>query len=279
MNTFVGIALIIIIAIVVILSALALSGYFTPSVDCEVSEWGPCDPVTGKRTRTIIKDRQGNGKICGVLEEDCPVNCVTSAWGPCVGGKQKRTILTSALNGGEECGSLEQSCFVPFSAGANLNTDPQDYKNLQWLDRHPKICSDKPINGFKVNSTTGGKVQFNYKCSDNLDAGEKTSKSTKALDTFKLSGLSRTPVECSAGEVLSNYGLANDNGHKFKYDCIKSNTELACRELSTTKSRYIADHNIQCDNDEVLGSFKVLDHGSDVINYVYSCCKKVIPKL
>ena len=91
---------------------LLLVGYFTPRVDCEVSEWGPCDPLTGKRKRKVIKEKQGWGKDCPALEEDCPVNCVMEVWGPCVDGKQTRKITTEAKNGGTACGSLEQNCPV-----------------------------------------------------------------------------------------------------------------------------------------------------------------------
>ena len=117
--------------VVVTLIILAVLGFFNPSVDCEVSEWGPCDPLTGKRKRTIIKQSQGMGKKCGVLEEDCPVNCVTSAWGPCVNDTQTRSVITPSKNGGIACGSLQQSCVSPCDKeGCNARID--DYISKKW---------------------------------------------------------------------------------------------------------------------------------------------------
>lgn len=266
--------------IVIVLIILAALGFFTPSVDCEVSEWGPCNPVTGKRTRTVIKQKQGRGKDCPVLEEDCPVNCVMSTWGPCVGDKQTRTVTTPAKNGGTACGSLEQSCVVPFSAGSTLSTDPQDYASVRYLDRHPPICPGKPINGFKlsINPSTN-KAQIDYKCGDNLDAGEKVSKSSALVTGSTTVDLSVAPVTCDANQVLSNYGLKSDNGYQFKYDCIKSNKNLSCRELSTVPNADITSHNVQCNNDEVISSVKVKDNGNNLVSYIYTCCKKALPAL
>lgn len=126
----------VLVVIVIILIVLGVLGYLTPSVDCEVSAWGPCDPMTGKRKRTVIKQKQGKGKDCPILEEDCPVNCQVSAWGPCVDDKQTRTVTTQAKNGGVDCGVLQQTCFTPKhlcnASNKCIATRKENNNIIQW---------------------------------------------------------------------------------------------------------------------------------------------------
>lgn len=231
-------AAIVLLLISIVGVTLWLSGVFTPSVDCKTSDWSACDPTTGKKTRTVIVEAKNNGQACGALEEDC---------------------------------------VFPFEAEDMFSTTPQEYVTIKYLDRHPRLCEDKAINRFQIVGTSPAHVKIDYKCSKNLITDKKTPGASNILDADRPSGLSRMPVVCGENEVLSNYGLVktkDKNEYKLHYDCLKSKTDLTCREVTTGKSRYIAEHNIACDNDEAIGSLKVKDHGSDVINYIYTCCKK-----
>jgi hypothetical protein len=97
------------------------------NVDCQVGEWGqcskPCD--SGKRTRPIKVNKQGNGRDCGVLEEPCNtqacpippsdrVDCKVGDWGdctvPCGGGTRTRPILVKKQGTGADCPSTSEPC-------------------------------------------------------------------------------------------------------------------------------------------------------------------------
>lgn len=267
------------VVVVITLIVLAALGFFTTAVDCEVSAWGPCDPLTGKRKRTITKQKQGRGKDCPVLEEDCPVNCVMSAWGACTNDKQTRTVTTPAKNGGTACGTLEQACVVPFTAGSTLATDPQQFSTIHYLDRFPRLCPTGAINGFKVVSVEGtGQAKIDYKCASGLDSGTKVvDKLSEPVNGNMTVNLVPAEVKCEAGEVLSNYGMAPGSGYRFKYDCIKSTKNLTCTEKETSKSTRIEDLDVSCPGDQVISSIKAKDHGDNIVSYIYNCCKKALP--
>ena len=95
-------------------------------VDCVVNyptEWGVCDPATGKQTMngTVATARQNNGKACDPLvkTQDCKVDCQvewSNVWGPCnyLTESQGRNgvVAVTAKNGGAACGDLleTQNC-------------------------------------------------------------------------------------------------------------------------------------------------------------------------
>ena len=92
-------------------------------VDCVVNyptEWGVCDPATGKRTitGTVATARQNNGKACDPLvkTQDCKVDCQvewSNVWGPCnyLTETQGRNgvVTVTAKNGGAACGALSET--------------------------------------------------------------------------------------------------------------------------------------------------------------------------
>ena len=92
-------------------------------VDCVVNyptEWGVCDPATGKQTMngTVATARQNNGKACDPLvkTQDCKVDCQiewSNVWGPCnyLTESQGRNgvVAVTAKNGGAACGPLSET--------------------------------------------------------------------------------------------------------------------------------------------------------------------------
>ena len=100
-------------------------------IDCQMTEWSAwsacsvdCGGGTQKRTRTMTRENQHNGKTCPPGREDracniseCPINCELSQWGnwpqcssTCGGGRQTRyrSIEVTSAFGGKACGALTQ---------------------------------------------------------------------------------------------------------------------------------------------------------------------------
>ncbi len=130
--------------------ALYFSGLLTPSVDCELSDFGECDPVTGIRRRKIITKPQGNGEKCEELEEECSIDCVMSKWSTCdtVSGTQTRSIVTPSKNGGKKCGVTVQGCDIDCVMGEWSQCDAV----LGTQSR--SIITPNKNNGKKCGSTT-----------------------------------------------------------------------------------------------------------------------------
>lgn len=262
----------VLVTIVVLLILLATGFFNAPNVDCQQSEWTACDPVTGQRTRTILTPQSGNGTACRPATEECKVDCVMSEWSTCNKDTKKRTrtVKRKALSGGTACGTLEESCVIPFEPTNALTTTPQEGLNVFYLDRHPKICKDKPINSYTY--TKDGdtdKYKYTYICSNNFDIDSKTDKTTPLVNEKNEIVYNLT---CAAGEALSYLGFTR-NPDKFEYTCLKSKDPMTvCRNVTKPYDRsksFQENQNSNCNTDEVFNS---ITFSGDNINY--TCCKK-----
>lgn len=250
---------------------LYLTGFFdVPNVDCKQSEWSACDKVTGKKTRTTLVNQSGNGKACGALTEDCPVACELSPWSVCdpATKKRKRNVITEAKNGGTACGSLEETCVIPFEATDTLRTAPQDKLNIAYLDRHPKICSDKPLSSYSL-VKDGDKYKYEYKCANNLDIESKIDKTAPIANANNHYAYD---IFCAIGEAISNYGFTR-NPDKYEYTCLKSKEPITqCRLVSKPVDRNLPfedNHKFTCEKNEVINAIRYIN---DTLEY--TCCQK-----
>lgn len=269
-----GTSFLLISSIIIIITLYFLGVFDTPNVNCQQTEWSSCDPNTGKKTRRTLIEQSGSGKKCGALEENCAVNCKLSEWSSCdpATKKRTRTVITEAKNGGEACGALEESCIIPFEATSIASTAPQERLNIFYLDRHPKLCNDKPLNSFSFNKDDEG-YKYNYKCVNNFEIESKTDKTTPLADENNNNYLYN--IVCAAGEALSNYGFTR-NPDKYEYTCLKSKEPISqekCRVISKPFDKNLSfedNHNFTCDNDEFMNGIQLVNNTT----LDYTCCKK-----
>lgn len=107
-----------IISIVVV--GILLTIYFIrlqPNIDCKMSEWSTCDPITLKQNRSQLIAKSGNGATCGNTTQDCipNVDCQMSEWSTCDFStnkqKQTRNIVVANSGTGNSCPTiLEKIC-------------------------------------------------------------------------------------------------------------------------------------------------------------------------
>lgn len=153
-----------VITVVVLYFTGVFNQLFTPPVDCKVGEWGVCDKTKGTRYRNVIIPRQGTGKECAPLVENCKIDCEVGEWSKCLNNVQTRSILTPAKNDGKECGPISRKCLSPpeLQTGT-LQWQPNcpeggDCSGLTWAgtgtspwDKYYKIsCTDGEIESQKV---------------------------------------------------------------------------------------------------------------------------------
>lgn len=122
MNEYVYLLIFLFFLAVAVTLSLYFTGFFTPAIDCVMSQFTECDPITGIRTRTVIKHNQGDGKLCGSLTENCKVDCAMGPWGSCdINGTQSRAITIAEKNGGIACGPVSQECVIDISGQWNVH--------------------------------------------------------------------------------------------------------------------------------------------------------------
>lgn len=187
--------------------------------------------------------------------------------------------------------------------------------NVRFFDRQNVDCFvDGQVNGglnsfvLTQQAPDSGKVQYTYKCSSTSDSMTKdkcrnvsTAKDDDGAGSPEY--LDRQVVACNNGEEISQFKLSQPDGPdkgKIRYDytcCPTSKT--TCRDVTTTttpfgwgplgmvpqggkgngvakaSARFLDKQNVQCNNGEVLRSFKLVQPNgpsSNTVAYKYTCC-------
>jgi hypothetical protein len=159
--------------------------------------------------------------------------------------------------------------------------------NIIFLDRHNVDCGSAGINQFKLNrdSGFGGNIRYDYKCISGGNTNSTLSKNTDFNDvgwSNNVVYLDRHNVNCEDNPISQFKLNRNSSGDKIRYDykCMYSNKPVSCRNVTTTKNDvgngnlvYLDRHDVKCNDDELISSFKLTRPDSSTISYDYKCCK------
>ncbi len=182
-------------------------------VDCQVgnwSDWGNCSANCGggiqERTRSIITQPKGNGKVCPELRETkvcntelCNVDCKVSDWSDwsycdvdCGGGIQERTrsIITQPKGNGKVCPELRET--------KACNTEPcgVDCQVGNWS------------NWSDCTASCGGGIQSRTRSIITQPKG--TGKACPTIRETKECNTEQCNVDCQVGE-WSNWAACSSN--------------------------------------------------------------------
>ncbi len=157
-------ALIIIVAAV--LSGLYFTGFFTPNIDCVVSDWSTCDPATSLQTRTVTTAASGKGQACPPLTQSCTpnVDCVVSGWSTCdpTSKTKSRTITTPSSGSGKACPTVLQSDCIPdgnYFLVSDYGGINGNYVCSETLDGNGQIlCNGSNVDVISISNTSDGNL-------------------------------------------------------------------------------------------------------------------------
>jgi hypothetical protein len=187
--------------------------------------------------------------------------------------------------------------------------------NVRFLERQNVDCFvDSQVNGglnsfvLVQQAPDSGKVQYNHKCSSSTDSVTKDK--CRSVSTAKDQDgagspeyLDRQVVACNTGEEISQFKLTQPNGPdkgtvRYDYTCCPTRKNI-CRDVTTAKTpfgwgalgivpkgavaygpakanvRFLEQHNVKCNDGEVLRSFQLTQPGgpsSNTLAYKYTCC-------
>ncbi len=174
---------------------------------------------------------------------------------------------------------------APFSKG-DINQTPWNSEGggqAIFLDRHDINCNNKPINRFKLVRKGDGNMAYEYNCSEGGILKSPTTYSNPPSEANNNAVyLDRQPITCDKNSLLSRMQLVNspDKTWKYNYNCVMSEKELSCRDVSTPwneegggNALYLDRHDVKCENDESLSSIALVRKGDGNYRYNYKCCK------
>jgi hypothetical protein len=184
-----------------------------------------------------------------------------------------------------EVPASQTSSAPPFSKGT-LNQTPWNSEGggqAIFLDRHDINCNNKPINRFKLVRKGDGNMAYEYNCSEGGILKSPTTYSNPPSEANNNAVyLDRQPITCDKNSLLSRMQLVNspDKTWKYNYNCIMSEKELSCRDVSTPwneegggNALYLDRHDVKCEDDESLSSIALVRKGDGNYRYNYKCCK------
>ena len=213
-----------IIVVAAVLAGLYFTGFFTPNVDCVVSDWSTCDPATSLQTRTVTTAASGKGQACPALTQSCTpnVDCVVSDWSACnpTTSLQTRTVTTPVSGQGKACPALTQSCTPNIDCVVSdwSTCDPTSKTKSRTITTPssgsgkacPTVLQSDCIpdgNYFLVNDAGG--VNGNFVCSDTLDSSGALKCDGWSVDVVSITNTSDGNLALKG--TKGYYGISGNN--------------------------------------------------------------------
>lgn len=194
--------------------------------------------------------------------------------------------------GGEEYGtdafksddisSLRVKCgIIP---GSDRKTQPGPNGATEKLTQHTLDCGSNGLNRFQLTSSTDDSVSYNYRCLYGADSPANIQKSTprESRGDGSVIFLDRHDVDCGQNPIAKfNLTRPEDDKLSYNYTCNSKAAAGQCRDVTTEwkdengvwKVIHLEQHDVVCQDDEVITRFKMQRNVEEKSRYEYKCCK------
>lgn len=232
----VSVCVILIIAVVLAL----VYGLREKAVDCQVSEWSACDPITKQQTRIVTQAASGKGQVCPALSQSCtPISFEGSTASRKVADFQAMDQI-----GAVDCGTdhvlqnvkvvkdgdnynYKYTCVARAPHGLEQETErqlvPQIVHDSRFLDRFDVQCGNSNALG-AIRNTPLDRPNSRYIVGCSTSTTPKTCRvsSSSIPNQGGVAALSALDTKCAADEYLSQFRYTyGNNASTYNYTCCK----------------------------------------------------------
>jgi hypothetical protein len=168
----------------------------------------------------------------------------------------------------------------------NINTPNTILKTTKTIEliNHDINCNDKLLSKVHLTRPSDREINYNYNCKYSNIPNEQNIRETQLNDYGDGNSiyLDRHNIECAENEGLSRIQLnKNENQINYSYVCKKCNMYNLTEHNTLTnidgngEILYLDRHNINCPDNKVLNSIKLVRNSHDSFSYNYKCGDKM----